>query len=76
MGIVYKAEEAKLKREVAMKFLPRQIAANEEQIERFKVEARAAASLNPPNIVTIHTIEEVDNEIFIIMEYVEGQELK
>ncbi len=76
MGVVYKAEDTKLKRDVAIKFLPRQIAASDEERARFKIEAQAAAALNHPNIATIHAIEEVDDEIFIVMEYVEGQELK
>ncbi len=76
MGVVYKAEDTKLKREVAIKFLPRQIAASEEERERFKVEAQAAAALNHPNIATIHAIEEIDEEMFIVMEYIDGQELK
>ena len=76
MGVVYKAEETKLKRDVAIKFLPRQIAASDEERARFKIEAQAAAALNHPNIATIHAIEEVDDEIFIVMEYIDGQELK
>jgi len=76
MGVVYKAEDAKLKREVAIKFLPRQIVANDEERERFKIEAQATAALNHPNIATIHAIEEVDDEMFIVMEYIKGQELK
>ncbi|MFQ5652582.1 MAG: protein kinase [bacterium] len=76
MGIVYKAEDTKLKREVAIKFLPRQIAASEEERQRFKIEAQAAAALNHPNIATIHAIEEVDDEMFIVMEYISGKELR
>ncbi len=76
MGVVYKAEDTKLERTVAIKFLPRQITANSEERERFQVEAKAAASLNHPNIATIHAIEEVDDEIFIVMEYIKGQELQ
>ncbi|NIV92427.1 protein kinase [candidate division KSB1 bacterium] len=76
MGVVYKAEDTKLKRHVAIKFLPRQIAASEEERQRFKIEAQAAAALNHPNIATIHNIEDVDNETFIVMEYIEGKELK
>lgn len=76
MGIVYKAEDTKLKRTVAIKFLPYEIAASEEERERFKVEAQAAAALNHPNIATIHAIEEHDDEMFIVMEYIEGQELR
>ncbi len=75
MGVVYKAEDTKLERTVAIKFLPRQITANSEEHERFQVEAKAAAQLNHPNIATIHAIKEVDDEIFIVMEYIEGQEL-
>jgi serine/threonine-protein kinase len=76
MGVVYKAEDTKLERIVAIKFLPRQIAANSEERERFRVEAKAAASLNHPNIATIHAIEEYDGEMFIVMEYIEGKELR
>ena len=76
MGIVYKAEDTKLKRDVAIKFLPRQIASQDEERERFKVEAQAAAALNHPNIATIHSIEETDDETFIVMEYIDGVELK
>ena len=69
MGVVYKAEDTKLKREVAIKFLPRHIAATKEERERFKIEAQAAAALNHPNIATIYNIEEVDDEMYIVMEY-------
>ena len=76
MGIVYRAEDTNLNRTVAIKFLPRQIASQKEEKERFKVEARAAAALNHPNITTIYSIEELDNEAFIVMEFIEGMELK
>ncbi len=76
MGVVYLAEDTKLKRQVAIKFLPHHISANEEERKRFEIEAQSAASLNHPNIATIYAIEEADDEIFIVMEYVEGQELK
>ncbi|MEJ2506545.1 MAG: serine/threonine-protein kinase, partial [Ignavibacteriaceae bacterium] len=76
MGVVYKAEDIKLNREVAIKFLPHQIAANADDRERFKVEARAAAALNHPNISTIHAIEESDKDVFIVMEFINGMELK
>ena len=76
MGVVCKAEDIKLKRNVAIKFLPKHIAADSEERERFKIEAQAAAALNHPNIATIHAIEEFDDEMFIVMEYIDGQELK
>jgi len=76
MGVVYKAEDTKLRREVAIKFLPNFIAKSMEDKTRFENEAQAAASLNHPNIATIHAIEEVDNQIFIVMEYINGPELK
>ncbi len=76
MGIVYKAEDTKLKREVAIKFLPRHIAASAEERERFKIEAQAAAALNHPNIATIYAIEEIDDEMFMVMEFIDGQELR
>jgi len=76
MGVVYKAEDTKLKREVAIKFLPRQIVASEDERARFKIEAQAAAALNHPNIATIHAIEEVEGEMFIVMEFIDGQELR
>ena len=76
MGGVYKAEDTKLKRHVAIKFLPKHIAADSEERERFKIEAQAAAALSHPNIATIFNIEEVDDELFIVMEFINGQELK
>ena len=76
MGIVYLAEDTKLERKVAIKFLPPHISIDSEERERFKIEAKAAAALNHPNIATIHAIEEFDDQIFIVMEYIEGKELK
>ncbi len=76
MGVVYKAADNKLKREVAIKFLPHSISVNKEERQRFEIEAQAAAALNHPNIATIYAIEEFDNEVFIVMEYLEGKELK
>ncbi len=76
MGVVYLAEDTRLERKVAIKFLPRHIAASKEDRQRFEIEAKAAAALNQSNIATIHAIEESDEEIFIVMEYIEGQELK
>jgi len=76
MGIVYRAEDTKLDRTVAIKTLPRQIAADREEHERFAREAKAAAALNHPNIATIYSIEEFEGETFIVMEYIEGSELR
>lgn len=75
MGVVYKAEDTKLERLVAIKFLPHHIAANAGERERFRIEAKAAAALNHPNLATIHVIEEIDDEMFIVMELIDGQEL-
>jgi len=76
MGIVYKAEDTKLKRNVALKFLPPELILNEEAKERFVLEAQAAAALSHPNICTIHEIDEEEGTSFIAMEYVKGQSLK
>jgi len=76
MGVVYKAEDEKLKRTVALKFLPHFISSNQEVQKRFQIEAQAAASLNHPNITTIHAIEEAVDELFLVLEYIEGEELK
>jgi len=76
MGEVYLVEDTKLKRRVALKFLPAQLASDEEFKMRFKREAQAAAALNHPNIITIHEVAEHENRPFIAMEYVEGESLK
>jgi serine/threonine protein kinase len=76
MGVVYLAEDIKLKRNVAIKFLPKHIAANAGERQRFEVEAQAAASLNHPNIATIHAIEQSEEQSFIVMEFVEGKTIK
>jgi non-specific serine/threonine protein kinase len=76
MGIVYLAEDTKLKRRVAIKFLPHRITANSDESKRFEIEAQAAAALNHPNIATIYAIEQISDEMFIVMEYVDGMELK
>ncbi len=76
MGVVYKAEDTKLKRTVALKFLSPRALGSEEEKNRFINEARAAAALDHPNICTIHEIDEADGQTFISMAYIEGQSLK
>jgi len=76
MGEVFLAEDTKLDRKVALKFLPAQFSADEEERKRFIHEAKAAAALNHSNIITVHEIGEHEGQIFIAMEYIEGQTLK
>ena len=76
MGVVYLAQDTKLKRQLAIKFLLQHITRNSDERKRFEIEAQAATAMNHPNITTIYAIEQTGDDVFIVREYIDGQTLQ